>query len=116
MNTVLLVVAIVGIATAFGFFVLELVRWWHGESFISRYHKAVRVVLFVLVEGLMGLMLFGATSGGKRDPISELLYWSGCTLVACSVAIVAWLDLREVLKDTRRIVRSIFSGQSDDKR
>jgi len=61
-------------------------------------------------------MLFGVTTGNQRDPITELLYWSGCTLVACSVAIVAWLDLREVLKETRKVVRSMFRGQSEDKK
>ncbi len=116
MDTVILVVAIAGIAAAFGFFILELTRWYSGESFITRYHKGVRVVLFVLAEFLMGLMVYGALFDGKLDPLAELSYWSGCTLVGVAVVIVAWLDLREVLKGTRRIVRSTFHGESSDKR
>jgi hypothetical protein len=116
LETVILVVAIAGIAAAFGFFILELTRWRRGESFITRYHKGVRVVLFVLAELLMGLMLYGAVSTGKMDPLSEYIYWSGCTLVGIAVVIVAWLDLREVLKGTRRILRSTLRGESDDRK
>jgi hypothetical protein len=115
LNTLIMVVAIVGMAAAFGFFVLELTRWRSGESFISRYHKAVRVVLFILIEGLMALMVVGVV-WPARDPLLDPIYWIGCMLVAIAVVIVAWLDLREVIRGTKRIVRATFRGENEDKK
>jgi hypothetical protein len=115
LNTAILAVAIAGMAAGFGFFILEITRWRGGESFITRYHKALRVALFVLIEGLMALMLIGVT-WPARDRLLDAIYWSGCVLVGIAVVIVAWLDLREVLQGTRRMVRSTFRGGDADKK
>lgn len=116
MYNIILIVAVTGIAAALGFYILELTKWHNGQSFISRYHKWVRTVLFVLAELLMGLILYGGLAAGRMDTASEGFYWGGCTLVGVAVMIVAWLDLREAIKDTKRMVKSAFGQGNDDRK
>jgi len=47
----------------------------------------------------MGLMVYGAISGSKMTPCLNSSTGVGALWVGIAVVIVAWLDLREVLKE-----------------
>jgi len=90
-------VCLMGMAVTAVFFAAEVRRWRAIGSVIGPRQRLLRTCLIVVMELLFAMILVGPWVTLRRDPLTELIYWTVCVVVALVVVVAALLDLREVL-------------------
>jgi hypothetical protein len=97
-------------------FLAEVRRWLSPGSVVGRKQRILRVVLAVLVEAIFAMMFAGPWVTSRRDPISDLIYWTICVFLGLTVIILALFDLRTVMKGYAALNRQIYRDTREDKR
>lgn len=95
-------------------FLTEVRRWRFLGRILDRKHQLLRVWLVVLIEVLFAMMYIGPWITNRKDPITELLYWTVCILVGFVVVVFALLDLRGVAREYSSFNRRMFGNQRGD--
>ncbi len=102
-------IAVVGFVIIGALFVAEVRRWRSLDRVIGRRQKWIRICLIVLIEGLFALMVAGPWVTTRREPVTALVYWSVCVILALAVMILAVVDLRCVMRGYASLTREMFS-------
>lgn len=98
--------AFAGIAV---FFVVELVRWRSLGDVISRRQRTLRVALLVMFEVFFAMLYGIPLVVGKQNPIIGLIYLIICILMVPMILVVAFVDVREVIKSSITLQRRMFN-------
>ncbi len=105
--------AFAGIAV---FLIVELVRWRSLGDVISRRQRMLRVALLAMFE-LFFAMLYGIPLVvGKQNPVIGLIYLTICILLVPVILIIAFADVREVIKSSIILQRRMISDLRRDNR
>lgn len=96
-------------------FLIEVRRWRILGHILDRKHQLLRIWLVILIEILFAMMYISPWITGKKDPITQLLYWTVCILIGFIVIMLALFDLLRVAKEYNSFNRRMFSiHQGDD--
>ena len=106
--------AIFGIIAVAILFLTEVGKWRLLGRILNRKHQILRIWLVILIETLFVMMYIGPWVTNRKDPITELLYWTICILVGLVVVIFSLLDLRGVAKEYSSFNRRMFGSQRGD--
>lgn len=89
-------------------FLLEVRKWRQMGAVMTRGQRILRVLLIVTIEALFVMMIIGPSVTGRKDPITSLVYWSGCLVLGFIVVVLALLDVRGVVGQYARLNRQMF--------
>lgn len=98
------------------FFVMDVRRWCLPDSVVRGRQRLLRIALFVLVESLFGMWFAAPFVISRRDPVMVLVYWSVCTILGIAIAVLAFLDMREVTREFSRRARRLSGELRGDNR
>ena len=103
-------IAVVCIVAVGVLFLTEIYRWSKKDSIVSFRQKVLRCVLAILIEALLVMIFLGPVINKHKDPVSEIIYWMFCFVIAMSVAVVALMDFKEIAKSYAALNKQMFRG------
>ena len=101
-------IALFGIVIVGLLFLVEARRWRSLLSVISPRQRTLRTWLVILIEILFVMMFAGPWITDSKHPLTELIYWTVCVLIALAVLVLAFLDIRAVAKGYENMSRQVF--------
>jgi len=108
---VLLAVAAIGIIIAV---LVELSKYFRGQSIISGRQLGLRVVMAVLLLAILGLSLWGMVYFQRRpEPFAVVVFGLALVLLAVVVMVLAVVDLRQVRATHHRARAELYQRLAD---
>lgn len=106
-------IALIGMVGIAALFMVEVRKWCAIASIMGRSQRILRGLMFLAIEMLFVMMLIGPWITGRKDPITSLLYWTVCLVVALVVIVLVLLDCRTVVRQYAQMNRQIFRELKD---
>ncbi len=111
---VLLAVAALGIIIAA---VVELSKYFRGQSIISRQQLILRLIMAVLLLAIVGLSLWGMVYfQANPQPLTVAVFGFALVLLAVAVMVLAVVDLRQVRATQHRARAELYQRLAELRR